>query len=216
MTCPTSFLCCHLQIQVQLPLDLVTGLNSQLHAKQHSTQPTALLSTEGCILPDTTIFLEDILACDALANTASAAHKPLPSAHGNASQSGSLQLGLGQEGLGQIAQHQHASGHKKPAKQRHQEQELHPALCVEIKPKWGLLPSSPAIPAQNDIKKRVSRFQLHQQLKLAQVTALLLMAKISVQQAIKGKCMGLSQTQQHVPSGSYTVILSVSLNTSLS
>ncbi|KAA6429944.1 MAG: hypothetical protein FRX49_00376 [Trebouxia sp. A1-2] len=46
--------------------------------------------------------------------------------------------------------------------------QLLPALCVEIKPKWGLLPMSPAIAAKHAIKKRVSRFQLQQHLKLAQ------------------------------------------------
>lgn len=44
-------------------------------------------------------------------------------------------------------------------------------LVVEIKPKWGCLPTSPAIPPQHAIKKQVSRYQLLQRLKLAQVLA---------------------------------------------
>ena len=52
-------------------------------------------------------------------------------------------------------------------------QKAQPTLCVEIKPKWGLLPSSPAIPAEHEVRRRVSRFQLQQQLKLAQVGLLM-------------------------------------------
>ncbi|KAL3138530.1 Inositol-pentakisphosphate 2-kinase, variant 3 [Trebouxia sp. C0010 RCD-2024] len=45
---------------------------------------------------------------------------------------------------------------------------VEPVLCVEIKPKWGLLPTSPAISAEHEVKRHKSRFQLHQKLKLAQ------------------------------------------------
>ncbi|CAL8462781.1 g2314 [Coccomyxa elongata] len=41
-------------------------------------------------------------------------------------------------------------------------------LCVEIKPKCGFLPTSILIRPEHGIKHRVPRFQLHQQLKLAQ------------------------------------------------
>lgn len=44
-----------------------------------------------------------------------------------------------------------------------------PALCVELKPKWGCLPTSAAIHPDNALKGRVSKFQLQQALKLAQV-----------------------------------------------
>lgn len=46
---------------------------------------------------------------------------------------------------------------------------VEPVLCVEIKPKWGLLPTSPAISAKHEVKRHKSKFQLHQKLKLAQV-----------------------------------------------
>ncbi|XP_021759941.1 inositol-pentakisphosphate 2-kinase-like isoform X1 [Chenopodium quinoa] len=43
-----------------------------------------------------------------------------------------------------------------------------PCLSVEIKPKWGFLPSSSFIADENAIKKNVSRFKMHQVLKLQQ------------------------------------------------
>ena len=57
----------------------------------------------------------------------------------------------------------------------------HPQLLVEIKPKCGFLPTSAAIPAADDVKRRVSRFQLHQRLKLAQASyGLLTRAEITI------------------------------------
>ncbi|KAL8130625.1 hypothetical protein V2J09_019780 [Rumex salicifolius] len=41
-----------------------------------------------------------------------------------------------------------------------------PCICVEIKPKCGFLPSSRFISEKNAIKKKVSRFKMHQALKL--------------------------------------------------
>ncbi|CAL5223185.1 g5659 [Coccomyxa viridis] len=43
-----------------------------------------------------------------------------------------------------------------------------PTICLELKPKCGFLPTSPCIHPGHSIKRRVPRFQLHQQLKLAQ------------------------------------------------
>ncbi len=45
-----------------------------------------------------------------------------------------------------------------------------PTICLELKPKCGFLPTSPCIHPGHSIKRRVPRFQLHQQLKLAQVS----------------------------------------------
>ena len=45
-----------------------------------------------------------------------------------------------------------------------------PTICLELKPKCGFLPTSPCIHPGHSIKLRVPRFQLHQQLKLAQVS----------------------------------------------
>ena len=44
---------------------------------------------------------------------------------------------------------------------------LGPVLSVEIKPKCGFLPTSAAIGPSHALKKQVSRYQLHQHLKLA-------------------------------------------------
>ncbi|KAL3682538.1 hypothetical protein R1sor_000560 [Riccia sorocarpa] len=41
-----------------------------------------------------------------------------------------------------------------------------PTITVEIKPKWGFLPTSPWIKEENAVKKTVSRFRMHQTLKL--------------------------------------------------
>lgn len=43
-----------------------------------------------------------------------------------------------------------------------------PAVCVEIKPKSGLLVSSPCVPPGHDIKRKVPRYLLHQFLKFKQ------------------------------------------------
>ena len=47
-----------------------------------------------------------------------------------------------------------------------------PTICLEVKPKWGVLATSPCIHPKHSIKLRVPRFQLHQQLKAAQVPCL--------------------------------------------
>ena len=44
--------------------------------------------------------------------------------------------------------------------------DTHACICVELKPKCGFLPASPCI--RHPIQRRVSRYQLHQRLKLAQ------------------------------------------------
>ena len=45
-------------------------------------------------------------------------------------------------------------------------------FCVEVKPKCGFLPTSAAIHTDNSIKKRKSRFSLHQLLKHSQVSCI--------------------------------------------
>ena len=47
---------------------------------------------------------------------------------------------------------------------------MSPTVCVELKPKCGFLPTSPCILPAHSIKRSVPRFQLHQHLKLAQVS----------------------------------------------
>lgn len=49
------------------------------------------------------------------------------------------------------------------------EDQLGESFCIEIKPKCGMLPTSAAIHPSNAIKKRRSRFSLHQLLKHRQV-----------------------------------------------
>ena len=44
--------------------------------------------------------------------------------------------------------------------------DAHACICVELKPKCGFLPTSPCI--RHPMQRRVSRYQLHQRLKLAQ------------------------------------------------
>lgn len=43
-----------------------------------------------------------------------------------------------------------------------------PAVCVELKPKWGALPAAPAVHPDHGMKLHASKFQLQQALKLAQ------------------------------------------------
>jgi inositol-pentakisphosphate 2-kinase len=47
-------------------------------------------------------------------------------------------------------------------------EDLPPTITVEIKPKWGCLPTAGTISEENNIKKHVSRFSMHQHLKLKQ------------------------------------------------
>ena len=178
------------QVPTQLPPDLVADLSRQLRRdQQHKQRTTASLSTAGCILPDTTVFLPAALAHAAAVSVLPSQLYTADSSDGNhvpnidsscetpAYQDGGQQNPTHEqcqccqhprdEDASPRCAHQHGLGQQSmPGKsaQRHL-----PALCVEIKPKWGLLPSSPAIAAKHTIKKRVSRFQLHQRLKLSQV-----------------------------------------------
>ena len=43
-------------------------------------------------------------------------------------------------------------------------------ICLELKPKCGFLPTSACIHPKHAIKQEISRFQLHQHLKCAQVS----------------------------------------------
>lgn len=47
-----------------------------------------------------------------------------------------------------------------------------PTVCVEVKPKWGGLPTSPCVHPDNSLKLHTSKFQLQQALKLSKVHAL--------------------------------------------
>lgn len=44
-------------------------------------------------------------------------------------------------------------------------------LCVELKPKWGCLPSAATIHPDNWLKRQKSKFQLQQMLKLAEASS---------------------------------------------
>ncbi|KAL1351641.1 hypothetical protein HN51_015535 [Arachis hypogaea] len=52
----------------------------------------------------------------------------------------------------------------------HDSQGSKPCISVEIKPKWGFLPQSKFVSEGNAIKTRVTRFEMHQALKLHQGT----------------------------------------------
>ena len=180
------------QVQIQLSSDFVAGLNRQLKDKQQLHNQVRLLTLNGSILPDATVFLPNAFADAATAKVS--APQPL-STHSCALQcESSLQMSS-QPPSQQSTTQQGIENQDKHAQSQHDEaldlkgqphtnrqasnvqtecvqaaQQLLPALCVEIKPKWGLLPTSPAIAAQHAIKKQVSRFQLQQHLKLAQVS----------------------------------------------
>ncbi|DBB00055.1 TPA: Inositol-pentakisphosphate 2-kinase [Trebouxia sp. C0004] len=180
------------QVQIQLSSDLVAGLNRQLKHNQQLQNQVTLLTLNGSILPDATVFLPTAIAAAATAKVS--ASQPC-SGHSCAlqhkssvqlspqppSQQGTTQQGLHNEEMHAQSQHDEALGLQDPcqpntnwqignlkAKCAQTAHQLLPALCVEIKPKWGLLPTSPAIAAKHVIKKQVSRFQLQQHLKLAQ------------------------------------------------
>ena len=140
--------CCLLQVQVQLSKELQTGLSDQLCSISSSSSTAAqraLLSCTACLLPDCTVFLpaqSTICATSDVNKHNITSPSPLK---GPVHSCETAQLAV-----------------KTPA----------PVLCVEIKPKWGLLPTSPAISIKHEAKKHKSRFQLHQRLKLAQVWVL--------------------------------------------
>lgn len=176
------------QVQIQLSSDWVAGLNRQLKVNHQLHNQVRLLTLNGSILPDATVF-PTAFADNATAKVS--ASQPL-STHSCALQcESSLQMSSqpssqqsttqqGIENQDKHAQSQHDEALDQPHTYRQASnvqtecvqaaQQLLPALCVEIKPKWGLLPTSPAIAAQHAIKKQVSRFQLQQHLKLAQVS----------------------------------------------
>jgi hypothetical protein len=183
------------QVQIQLSSDLVAGLNRQLKDNRQLHNQVTLLTLNGSILPDATVFLPTAFADAATAKVS--ASQPC-SAHSCAlqhessvqmssqppSQQSTTQQDLNNEDMHAQSKHNEALDLQGPcqphanwqagnlqtkcAQAAHQ---LLPALCVEIKPKWGLLPMSPAIAAKHAIKKQVSRFQLQQHLKLAQVSS---------------------------------------------
>ncbi len=180
------------QVQIQLSSDFVAELNRQLKDNQQLHNPVTLLTLNGSILPDATVFLQTAIADAATAKVS--ASQPL-STHSCALQhESSLQISS-QPPSQQSTTQQGINNKDKHAQSQHDEAldlegqphtnwqasnvqmqksqaayQLLPALCVEIKPKWGLLPSSPATAAKHAIKKQVSRFQLQQHLKLAQVS----------------------------------------------
>ena len=137
---------CRMQVQVQLSEELLSGLTKQLCNSNTSTAAqTPLLSSTASLLPDCTVFLP----------AHSTTSPELGTSDVDQQHSTSSVQGAAQEG--EVAQ----PSRETPA----------PVLCFEIKPKWGLLPTSPAIPARHAVKRQKSRFQLHQTLKLAQVYA---------------------------------------------
>ncbi len=180
------------QVQIQLSSDFVAGLNRQLKDKQQLHNQVRLLTLNGSILPDATVFLPNAFADAATAKVS--APQPL-STHSCALQHESTLQMPSQPPSQQSTTQQGPHNEDKHAQSQHDEaldltgqphtnrqagnvqtrkaqtaHQLLPALCVEIKPKWGLLPKSPAIAAKHAIKKQVSRFQLQQHLKLAQVS----------------------------------------------
>ncbi len=180
------------QVQIQLSSDWVAGLNRQLKDNQQLHNPVTMLTLNGSILPDATVFLPTASADNATAMVSasqpSSTHScalqheaSLQMSSQPPSQQSTLQQGLNNEGKHAQSQHDEAldlKGQPHTNRQASNVQtqkaqaayQLLPALCVEIKPKWGLLPTSPAIAAQHAIKKQVSRFPLQQHLKLARVS----------------------------------------------
>ena len=182
------------QVQIQLSSDWVAGLNRQLKDNQQLHNQEPLLTLNGSILPDATVLLPTTFADDATAKVS--ASQPL-STHSCAlrresslqmssqplSQQSTTRQGLNNEGMHAQSQRKEILDLQDPCQPHTNRQagnvnakcaqaahHLLPALSIEIKPKWGLLPISPAIAAQHAVKKQVSRFQLQQHLKLAQVS----------------------------------------------
>ncbi len=179
------------QVQIQLFSDFVAGLNRQLKDNQQLHNPVTLLTLNGSILPDATVFptaFVDNTTAKVSASQPSSTHScalqheaSLQMSSQPPSQQSTLQQGLNNEDKHAQSQHDEAldlKGQPHTNRQASNVQtqkaqaayQLLPALCVEIKPKWGLLSTSPAIAAQHAVKKQVSRFQLQQHLKLAQVS----------------------------------------------
>lgn len=180
------------QVQIQLSSDWVAGLNRQLKDNQQLHNPVTLLTLNGSILPDATVFLPTASADNATAKvpasqpccTHSCAlqhESSLQISSQPPSQQSTVEQGINNKDKHAQSQHDETldlGGQSHTSRQAGNVQtykaqaayQLLPALCVEIKPKWGLLPTSPAIAAKHAIKKQVSRFQLQQHLKLAQVS----------------------------------------------
>lgn len=145
-----------LQVQVQLSKELQTGLNNQLCSISISSSTaaqTAFLSCTACLLPDCTVFLP--------AQSITCATSDVKQPHSTSFFTSSFTSSSTSSGPA------HSCETAQPAMKTPA-----PVLCIEIKPKWGLLPTSPAIPTKHGVKKHKSRFQLHQRLKLAQVCVL--------------------------------------------
>jgi len=179
------------QVQIQLSSDWVAGLNRQLKDNHQLHNQVRLLTLNGSILPDATVFptaFADNATAKVSASQRLSTHScalqcesSLQMSSQPPSQQSTTQQGIENQDKHAQSQHDEAldlKGQPHTNRQASNVQtqkaqaayQLLPALCVEIKPKWGLLPTSPAIEAQHAIKKQVSRFPLQQHLKLAQVS----------------------------------------------
>ena len=132
----------YVQVQVHVPTQLLASLSHQLCSS--STSISSLTIPQRQLLSSTACLLPD---CTLFPPSQSAPH-----------------------GVPDVDPQHCTSPGAAPGRSA-QASWVEPVLCVEIKPKWGLLPTSPAIPAKHEIKRHKSRLQLHQKLKLAQVCA---------------------------------------------
>lgn len=133
--------CCAMQTPVKLPHQLAESLLEQLKSKGRQPAPLSLLS-QALLLPDYTSL-------------------PQPSSVAQPGQQGdSSHSEIGPSSANGCCLEEAESSSRQNCSQ---------AICVEIKPKCGFLPTAATIHPSNAVKRRVSRFQLHQALKAAQV-----------------------------------------------
>lgn len=130
----------------QLQPEFARSLSEQVEGIYRS------LSFQACLLPDHTVFRQSperaSLHMDRSAEKSNRSATLLEASHASSSP-------------------EPCGNHKEPC-----EAVDAGTLSVEIKPKCGFLPTSAYIKPEQDIKRRVPRFQLHQCLKLEQVAPL--------------------------------------------
>ncbi|CAM8930841.1 unnamed protein product [Rhodiola kirilowii] len=88
-----------------------------------------------------------------------------------------------------------------------------PCICVEIKPKCGFLPYSEFIAEENSIKKRITRFKMHQEFKLHQeeISHVSEYDPIDLFSRSKDKIFKAMKSLFHTPQNNFRVFLDGSL-----